>query len=215
MNAGEMSLQDRRSQLSLQHYNRLHRLPDSPAFKAGCAPNIQRQHYNNNRTSFIPFHIRIERLKEKLVLPELNIIPHSTHNEPPWKHSSVTCSSICNLKKTTISTLSLRIHFLDYIYSEHSDSIHIHTDESKTNNDDGYSIVIHHTTIKKHIRSEATIFKAELCAIHDAIEHIYNDRNKSFTIYSQFMMLSNTYTMIGTNHLQFSRTRPAPSRQLI
>ena len=146
VDAGEMSLQDHRSQLSLQLYTRLHRLQDSPAFKAGCAPNIQRQHYDNNIV-LIPFHIRIELLKEKLKLPEFNIIPHSTHNEPPWKYSSETCSSICNLKKTTTSTLSLRIHFLDHIYSEHSDSIHIYTDGSKTNNSVRYSIVMHHTTI--------------------------------------------------------------------
>ena len=122
-------------------------MPDSPAFKTACTPNIQRQHYNNNKVP-IPFHIRIERLKEKLKLPELNIIPHSTHNEPPWKYSSATCSSICYLKKTTTSTLSPRIDFFDHIYSEHSDSIHIYTDGSKTSNGVGYSIVMHHITIK-------------------------------------------------------------------
>ena len=69
-------------------------------------------------------------------------------------------------------------------YEEHNDSIKIYTDGSKTESGVGFAATTRITVAKRRLPDCYSIYTAELYALHDTLESLYEGNNLNFTIAS-------------------------------
>jgi len=179
--AGEMSLEHRRAKLTLQHYSRLGRLADSPTYNTVHDRRMV-PIYERRQNTPRPFGIRALELMGVYDIQIRNCSPYLVPGEPPWNiPDDIVCNHLCKYRKSQHGAF-LRHVSLEHITEDHSDSIHVYTDGSKCSGGVGYGVFSFNLDISKRIPLTASIFTAELLAIDEALENIYNDRNRSFTI---------------------------------
>ena len=158
--SGEMSLHHRRMQLSLQHYIRIKQLPNSPVYNALTSNEI------HNNTSNRTFNERIRSSMEELHLPQMNVLPFSTPLEPPWLlPSELICTDQVVPNKNEYNKNITRMLFEDHIRTQHSDSIHVFTDGSKSNEGVGCAFIMGNNRQGFKLSAQVTIYSTELHAI--------------------------------------------------
>jgi len=181
--SGEPPLKHRRAQLLLQHYARLHRLPNTPTFDAVFQPAV-RESYANSPNLQAPFGIRAERVQATYNTIELNAMPCPVPDHPPWTLDITHCQALVNYKKAETNPAYLKVLFLEHLQEEHSDSVHYFTDGSKGSDGVGCASVTYNATFRCRLPHEASIFSAEMKAIEATVQHICQNRNRNCSIFS-------------------------------
>ena len=139
-------------------------------------PNNPLNKYLENITSNSPKGF-LHRAHNILITYEIdpnNILQELTTDVPPWKPMPLTiCTDLYKYKKCNISATELKQKFLNH-FQDHSTSLTIFTDGSKSHHGVGYAIVTENETIKHRIPNAATNYTAELLAISNAIDYAEN-----------------------------------------
>ena len=80
--------------------------------------------------------------------------------------------------------------FLEH-FNDHSTSISIFTDGSKTPDDVGFSVVTPDAIINKRLTQYTSIFSAEVLAVINALKYIFNSNSsgKNFTIFTDSLSI--------------------------
>ena len=94
VDAGEMSLENRRRQLCIRYYLRVRYIIGTQTFTTVINNNIE-DWYNNNETKSAPFGIRRNRMITECNIPEMPVLQHQLPFEPLWQLNSLT---VCNVK---------------------------------------------------------------------------------------------------------------------
>ena len=169
--------------LVLQHYLRIQRIPQSIAYNAVNVPEVVGP-YERNESLTAPFVVLANRYMSLLGIGQLDALPVNIPEKPPWHLDARFCRDLCRYKKARTNPDGLKMIFLEHLMEQHSDSVHIYTDGSKTENSAGCAAFSHQGTIKYKLSRNATIFTAELYAISAALSIIKNNNNRKFTILS-------------------------------
>ena len=178
--SGEPPLKYRRTQLSLQHYIRLQRMPESPT--AICVLENHGDQQYDGRLS--PLGTRCRRLINELDIDIQDCLPRWITKNPPWRLKASYCRELCGQPKRQIQPAELHDRFIQHMREKHSNSIHVYTDGSKTENGVGYARVSEVEEVSVRIPDSATIFTAELLAIRDAIIYCARENHDQTVIIS-------------------------------
>ena len=196
--SGEPSLEYRRDLLGLQLFTRLLRLPNSP-----CCMIIHQddmvEAFNNRERVLKPFGIRMRQLLENLNIEIPNVMPANENKGPPWliNLENAPCTYMTDVNKAIVSTNVTKYLFQEHI-TEHSDSMHIYTDGSKSNTGVGCAAVFPSTIKMETLPKVATVFSAEIRAIIITLIEIQRIRNRKYTIFSD--SLSSLQAIVNYNH---------------
>ena len=180
--SSEPSLSSRRDIVGLQHYARLLRLPTSPA---GSVVLDNSDVYNaEHRNLQRPFGVRMRELMRELNIENVHVL-EVQEGLAPWliQRGNSPCTYMSKYSKKNISSQAI-IYMFAHHMEDHSDSMPVYTDGSKTDTGVGCAAVFPTRSIAVTLPKIATIFTAELEAIRAAIKEIINTRNRNFTIYS-------------------------------
>ncbi|MBJ5695509.1 hypothetical protein JGG83_22925 [Salmonella enterica subsp. enterica serovar Derby] len=167
--AHEPPLCVRRQQLSLRYFLKLRSLPDHPLFASVFSPQFVRLFAH--RPSSVPtFGIRMSSLAQDAGI-DLSLIGSSqTVGGPPWLPPVVDVS-LCSFPK-----VSTPDSVYQQLFSEHrlrfSRFIPLFTDGSRSGDVVGSAFVCTDEVVAQRLPSVATVFTAELHAIHLALQHI-------------------------------------------
>lgn len=182
--SSEPSLEVRRNQIGLQHYIRLMQLPQSVAYTS-VHNNPITHVYENNQNISAPMGIRMSRLLTTLHLPDLRILAHEWPQESLWRlYDTEFCKELTKQKKNEIGEEQFKQLFLDHQNQEHTDSVMLYTDGSKTDTGSGCACVCGNFVKRRKLPTHITIFHAELIGILDALEFINNSNSRRYTIFS-------------------------------
>ena len=142
--------------------------------------------YTEGDNFMAPVGTRARSLKRRQNLlsdPILNQIPE----ESQWLLRTINiCKEGATAGKRNASTAQLKQEFDSHL-GKHSNSNHIYTDGSKSQETVGYGVVYGHDfkdTVKAALPREASIFTAELSAILKALTIIRNSIPLSWTVFS-------------------------------
>ena len=108
------------------------------------------------------------------------------------------CKELTNNNKKDTNLYILLLSFLAHLQENHSDSIHIYTDGHKSQDWVGYAAVTTECPVQIRIATSASIYAAELYAIHDALEIISNSRN--FAIISDSISALQAIEQYNSDH---------------
>jgi len=182
----------------MQHYLRLAALPESEAYKTVYDESIKPLFQNEN--SRTPMGVTMERTSRDLSLTPIRILACQTLNEPRYLLSDIVCPHLLTTKKSTLSSNQLRQLFLDHIHTYHTDSYHIYTDGSRSDDGSGSGVFSDHISKSIKLSPIASSFTAELYAILEAVIHLSNHIFHRCTIFSD--SLSSIYLLnnISSNH---------------
>jgi len=195
----EMSLGKRRMKLGLQHYFRLHRLPNTPAYCTVKDDYFTDEIINGSANKCLPFGARMRKLIRELQLPLINALPCTTVTEPRYTLPDIICNNQ-SLTKKNINPLQLKLMHRNHQIQDHSQSTHIYTDGSRTNNGTGYGIFAASLEVSTKVSQYASIYTTELLAILCAVIKIYDMPNNSFTIFSDSQSALNIISDFTSNH---------------
>ena len=183
--AGSPPLDLQRDEQLLRYIVRLESLPEYK--KDLNALNDQYDdRYEVNNQRFVPIGTRARRLKQGMDF-DTDPIQNTIAEIPPWllKEVNICKEGSSNTKKNT-TTPKLKQNFLSHM-TKHSDSKHIYTDGSKSEEGVGFG-VIHGPNLQHRARGtlprEASVFSAELHAILKALSIIENSIQLKWTIFS-------------------------------
>jgi len=182
VDAGEPSLQLRRTKLSLQHYVRLHALPDSVVSRTIF--DISSRHLFVNNTSRIPFSMRNENLVQQYNMQPLLILPCYQQEEPRWRLPDVICPGLLDIRKAEHSAPRLAAIFRRHIDHCHGQAYHVYTDGSCTERGTGSGV--YSATLEKSIKLSpvASSFTAEMYGILEALDLISNRASPTNVIFT-------------------------------
>lgn len=162
----------------LNYQSRIYANPEHPMH------NLLELRDNNNDPAPV-YHNVIDRARHITSLYNLditNIMEEAPMTVPPWTVNNIfTCTDLYQFRKSELEPHQMRALFLNHVRS-HDGSYCIYTDGSKTEDGVGYAYVAGRTIFSKRIESYATIFTAELLALHDSLIHCRNVPNPSITL---------------------------------
>ena len=181
--AFEPPLQSRRHQLIMQHFIRQKRLPNSPStLKSDLYFNDSR--YNELPHS-IPFGTMTKGILDLYNLNIPQIIPQLMPSEPPWNMPG---NNLCQFKlpkrKIDYPTYVVKNMFKNHQQIFHSDSWHVFTDGSKTEEGTGFGVYSSEESLSVRILRSASVYTAELLAIFFALDRIESSNKTNITIFS-------------------------------
>lgn len=179
--SGEPPLCFRRIQLTLQYLSRLHQLPESPTWSS-VIPSIAEDGVPDY---FIPSSLSYP---DTVRLANLNIHQVSQvnfNNIPTWRIPiSTFCRGGVYPKKSETPPSELKNIFTEHLLSEHSNSVHIYTDGSKSDGSVGCAATSIYGSVSKRLHPATSVFSAELYAIVEALDMIERLPYINFTIFS-------------------------------
>ncbi|MBJ3756042.1 reverse transcriptase-like protein, partial [Salmonella enterica subsp. enterica serovar Derby] len=180
--AHEPPLSVRRQQLSLRYFLKLRSLPDHPLFASVFSPRFVRLFAH--RPSCVPtFGIRMSSLAHDAGI-DLSLIGSSqTVGDPPWLPSVVDADfSLCSFPN-----VSTPDSVYQQLFSEHrlrfSGFTPLFTDGSRSGDVVGSAFVCTDEVVAQRLPSVATVFTAELRAIHLALQHIQSKPHHHAVVY--------------------------------
>ena len=181
VDAGELSLDRRRTKLGLQHYLRLFALPGSPAYNVVC--DESRDHLFADARTVAPFGVRMRRALAFFSLNSVDVLPSPPLQIPKWRMGDFICQELFSVKKSTYSSDQLKQIFNHHITLEHPDCYQIFTDGSS---DEGSGCGVCSVDLSKSVKisSFASSFTAELYAILEALTFIQQTNHPSITVFS-------------------------------
>ena len=142
--------------------------------------------YVGNDQHMVPIGTRARKAKQRLEF-DPDPVQGLVAETPPWQLSKVNfCKEGTNNTKKNTSTIHIKQNFLSHLV-KHSDTMHIYTDGSKSQNGVGFGVVHGHNFANRAMGTlpgEASIFTAELYAIVKALTIIENSINLHWTIFS-------------------------------
>ena len=160
-----------------------------------CWKTIMTIQYNKDDNFTAPVGTRARSLKRRQNLlsePILNQIPE----ESPWLLRTINiCKDGATAGKRNASTAQLKQEFDSHL-GKHSNSNHIYTDGSKSQETVGYGVAYGHDfkeTVKAALPREASIFTAELSAILRALAIVKDSVPLSWTIFSDSSCYPSSY----------------------
>ena len=181
--ANEAPLSLRREKLALQYFTKLQSCPSNPAFD--CTINPKYQESFARKESAIPtFGIRLKSVLENSGFSNNNVHQTIIPEIPPWTlYRPRVNLELSNLSKRDTPSLVF-IQKFNEIKNDHSYCTPIYTDGSKDNDRVGCGTVIHNSSFKQRLPSNASIFTAEVTAIDLALDAITESDDDYFIIFS-------------------------------
>ncbi|HIP25812.1 MAG TPA: hypothetical protein EYG81_05080, partial [Archaeoglobus profundus] len=177
VDSGELPLKNRRNQISMQRALKIME-GSTPAKETFQEDDV----FIGDHKA--PFPIRTHRLFSSHEILDIDFIPQKEY-PPPWTiHETEICTKLDYLiKKNAYSNEKFKQHALEHIrqYGRHNE---IYTDGSKSNEGVGFAVISTNSKIQKRLRTEASVFTAELYAILAAVKEIEFDNNLRTIIYS-------------------------------
>ena len=169
--ANEAPLSLWREKLALQYFTKLQSCPSNPAFD--CTNNPKYQECFARKESAIPtFGIRLKSVLENSGFSNNNVHQTIIPEIPPWTlYRPRVNLELSNLSKRDTPSLVF-IQKFNEIKNDHSYCTPIYTDGSKDNDRVGCGTVIHNSSFKQRLPSNASIFTAEVTAIDLALDAI-------------------------------------------
>ena len=181
--ANEAPLSLRREKLALQYFTKLQSCPSNPAFD--CTINPKYQECFARKESAIPtFGIRLKSVLENSGFSNNNVHQTIIPEIPPWTlYRPRVNLELSNLSKRDTPSLVF-IQKFNEIKNDHSYCTPIYTHGSKDNDRVGCGTVIHNSSFKQRLPSNASIFTAEVTAIDLALDAITESGDDYFIIFS-------------------------------
>ena len=175
----ELPLDLRREELGLRYFMKLKGLPDNPASSVirQCDP----RKFESTRASK-PFTVRISTSDDNRDIINQKIKTKHSLEYPPWLIPQVEVCQKCVAKKS-LSDDEIKARFLDHD-RDHSDSIKLYTDGSKTLNGVGCAVVVGDQSYACRLSDNASIFTAELTALSKSLSLVNASPGNKFIIYS-------------------------------
>lgn len=182
VDAGVLPLDLRRQSLLLRCWYRVHRLPDS--LTSAAVSRDFRSQLHTARPSFPkPFGFRVASTMEVMSVPSHPVCSHRFPRIGFWQLPRVSVCSSAYLNKKLISQSHSLALFLEHT-SNHSDSIPVYTDGSKSDHGAGYGVVFPSLCRGGSLPRVSSVFTAELSAIVMALQIIFTLPVSSFIIYT-------------------------------
>ena len=183
--AGVPPLQMQRNEQSLRYITRLESFPEYKE-KSVVLSDLYDSKYERDKHHMVPVGTRSRNLKKGLTFtpdPVQNaIIPI-----PPWLLKTINfCTEGAIDTKGNTPTPQLQQKFMAHMH-KHSNTNHIYTDGSKSQKGVGFGVVYGQCLNNKArgtLPKEASIFTAELYAIHKALLLIENSIHTRWTIFT-------------------------------
>ena len=174
-----LSLSDRRDEQRLRSLARISRVPDSN-LRTTITEDINQQNPWD-------FNIRICMMLHEFQIEAPNVIIQEVPEVPPWTLTAVKCCrGIRENKDVNKIPAFLKATFLEHL-SQHTDSVHIYTDGSKTTQGTAAAAIFNHGDLRKYqvrIASAASNFTAELYGFLEALKAIDVSAADKYTIFS-------------------------------
>ena len=181
--ACEPPLENRRKQLTLQHFIRQQR---NPFTNSAVTTN---EDFNltttTNLVHSIPFGMHVRQLVDNLNLAIPEILPIHSAREHPWLLND---DSFCHFKlpgrKRDYPDHVIKSMFRHHQQNDHAGSLHLYTDGSKSHEGVGFGVYCNDENImvSSRINKSSSIYTAELLAIAEAVKLL--DSHDSITIFT-------------------------------
>ena len=181
VDANELPLNLIRQSCMIKYWFRTQRLPKSMTYSVIFESNVTL--FQNNAHYPRPFSVRIKEVLEELGVSRGQVLPVKYPAFPPWKLPSVEyCTDLVGIKKANSEPV-IRQNFILHA-QQHSNSVFIFTDGSKSNAGVGFGVVFPDFNLCGALPSSASIFTCELFSILVALKRILDYVGKDFTIFS-------------------------------
>ena len=182
--ANETPPELRCNNLGLKYYTKLKANPTNPAHNSTFNLN-HKDLFQQKENAIKTYGLRMESIYKEADIPLTNIHKISTFKTPPWKIATPKLDqSLCKYEKKITHPLIFQEKF-EKIKEKYPEHTHIYTDGSKLNNTTTSAAIINKTIQKtKHLPKEASIFSAEIYAIHLALDLISENKNSKYIIFS-------------------------------
>ena len=180
--AGFLPLDLRRQSLLLRCWYRVHRLPDSLLCTI-VSHDSQSRLYVGRPSLPKPFGYRVSLSMETLSVQSVPICPFRFPKVGFWQLPQISVCSPDIAKKGDLLPCQSHALFHEHL-SEHSDSVAVYTDGSKSAAGVGYGVVFPSFSRGASLPQAASVFTAELSAIILALQVLFTLPVSSFTIFS-------------------------------
>ena len=183
--SGEPPLQTRRDKLCLQLHTRLLRQPNTLTHRAITERNNDLNvRFRDLLSPRLPFGRRVENLTDRLHIAAPRVHAAKFLDSEPWLVPKIeVCTAATNQNRRDAPEGALRILFMNH-QAEHTQSLSVYTDGSKTDQGVGWAAVFPTETISGALPRHASVFTAELTAVSSALRSIEEHPGTNFTIYS-------------------------------
>ena len=213
--AGSPPLDLQREQLLLRYILRIERHPEYPTM-LNVLDEANDIYYDDDNQHMVPLGTRARKIKHRLQF-DLDPVQGLLAETPPWELTEINIckDGVTNSKKNT-PTSHIKQNVLSHI-AKHSDTKHIFTDGSKSQDGVGFGVVHGRNFVNRALGTlpvEASIYTAELHAILKALSIIENSTHLRWTIFSdsqssiQAISLQNPkHPLVQSIQAALSRTR--------
>ena len=167
--AHEPPLSRRRYLLSMRYACKLRQFPNHPTYAYVFSRHVLAVFESNATMRIVPFCVRVRSLLQEANIAPRDIARASHTRLPPWQLATpVTDLSLSHLQKSVVLPAELSSKALELI-APFTDRQHIYTDGSKRDVGVGCAFVCGSATRTFTLSPQATVFTAELLAIHKAL----------------------------------------------
>ena len=188
----ELPLDLRREELGLRYTMRLKSSQNNPSLKVLLECDGSKFGPRSSK----PFQIRqLENLDDVIQRQKIEQVKPSL--VPPWVIPEILCCSK-EIRKKESSEEQIRANFLEHDNVNHQGQEKIYTDGSKSEDGVGCAIVVNNEVFQAKLPDSASIFTAEMTAIVQALEIVYNSKKKDFVIYSDSQSAIDSLKMYNT-----------------
>ena len=197
VDAGEYPLDIIRQTCMVKYWVRVQRLPESLTYEVIFKSNFS---MFENKTSYPkPFSFRVRNILDDLEIPKGKVLPARYSAFPPWKLPNVEyCKCLVNTKKNTPDYI-IRQKFLCHL-DDHSDSVFIFTDGSKSSAGVGFGVVFPDFNHSGALPRHASVFTSEVFSILFTLKRIVNHRELNFTIFSDSQSVLESLSAFNPSH---------------
>ena len=170
--AHEPPLALRRCLLSMRYACKLRQFPEHPTYAYVFSRRVLALFENDNTARAVPLCVRVCRLMQEANIAPRHIARVSPTIIPPWELVAPTIdTSLSGANKDDVLPMEFRAKSLELI-SSYTNHQHVYTDGSKSDTGVGCAFVHGSTTRTFGLPAAATVFSAELVAIHKALSFI-------------------------------------------
>ena len=186
--ANQMPLEIRRQHLTLKYYIKIRSHIGNPSFFSVVPPTDRLLYINKNITPHLAN--RANYLIESEDIPRRRICPAFSYRllgiqTPTWKINTVELNlDMKEFRKSITNNTTYQICFQEILSNYYAEYFHLYTDGSKTDEGVGAAAVGCGVTRRVSLPPEASIFTAELHAIHLAAQIIKDKHYDNFVIFS-------------------------------
>ena len=198
VDAGELPLNLHRQSSIIRYWCRLQRLPHSLAFQTA---NLVRHfsYYESHPKSPQPYAFRVKQLLSNLDIARNAVLPFRISPTPPWKLPEISfCKYFIGIKKD-MTEVEARSIFMEHV-QEHSESIFIFTDGSKSGAGVGFGVYSSEFYCRGALPHTTSIFTAELYGISSAIERIAIVETANAKIFSDTKSVLQTLSIFNSTN---------------